>query len=535
MANREERPVSKPILDEPFSKYSMRDIFYVFFRHKWKMILFFLAVVIIVTAWTFLSKEIYRSEAKLMVRIGRESVTLDPTVTTGQVMSMGSQSREYEINSELEILKSRELAQRVVDTIGPNTILEGPQGEISQGNLEPGQEKLQELLDRLKKIGAILKNSLLSLGIGKPLADREKAIIEFTKKFTVDAQKNTNILLLSYEAPSKNLSRDILEKLINFFLEKHIVTHRTVGTYDFFNKESSQLRNHVAKVEEELTKLKTKTGVASLGEHRRILMDRVGSLQRENETTQAALVISRAKIKELKGKLDGLSPTVVTTEMRGSGNYAADLMRARLYDLQLREQDLLSKYTENNQLVQEVRRQIEEAQALLAKEEPSRTQVTTGINTAYETLNLELIKEVANLSSLEAKAKVVKAQQEEARLELNDFNNTEEKMVGLQRELSLMEAKYRKYSENVEQARIDQALLNNKISNISIVQAPTTLPEPVQPKKALNVIVGFFVGILGGIILAFFSEYLDHSLKRPRDIEEKLNLPILASLPIIKK
>jgi capsular polysaccharide biosynthesis protein len=47
--------------------------------------------------------------------------------------------------------------------------------------------------------------------------------------------------------------------------------------------------------------------------------------------------------------------------------------------------------------------------------------------------------------------------------------------------------------------------------------------------------LGFLLGILGGIFLAFFSEYHDHSLKKPQDVEEKLNLPLLASIPVLKK
>jgi uncharacterized protein involved in exopolysaccharide biosynthesis len=109
----------------PFEGYpqrSLRDFYYVLFRHKWKIVLFFLAVMATVTAGTYSAPEIYRAEAKLLVRIGRENVSLDPTATTGQTISIG-QSRESEINSELEILKSRELAEKVVDTIGHKVFL----------------------------------------------------------------------------------------------------------------------------------------------------------------------------------------------------------------------------------------------------------------------------------------------------------------------------------------------------------------------------------------------------------------------------
>ena len=68
---------------------SLRDLYYVLFRHRRKIFLFFAAVVVTVTVGTFMSPEIYRSEAKLLVRLGRESVSLDPTATTGQIVNVG--------------------------------------------------------------------------------------------------------------------------------------------------------------------------------------------------------------------------------------------------------------------------------------------------------------------------------------------------------------------------------------------------------------------------------------------------------------
>jgi uncharacterized protein involved in exopolysaccharide biosynthesis len=513
---------------------TLRDFFYVLFRHKWKTVAFFLIVLTATTAGAFLATEIYRSDAKLMVRIGRESVTLDPTASTGQVIPIGP-SRDSEINSEIEILKSRELAYKVVDAVGPKALLGSLKSKSGSETSDPGQNVLQKFRNLFQSVQKRVSTLLSNLRVSKPLTDQEMAIIKFTKNFTVERQKDTSILLLSYEAPDPMLSRNILSKLIGFFLEKHIQAHRNVGSYEFFSKQSDQIRGQMAQKEEELKRLKSASGVASLDEQRRILMSRVGSLQEESEKTQSAMAISRAKIQALRGRLKGMSPTLVTQETRGTSNAGADLMRARLYELQLKEQELLSKYTPTSTPVQEVRRQIEQAKALLAKEEPTRTTVTMGINTAYQELNLDLIKENANLSSLEAKAKVIKTQLNSAHAELTALSNTEVKMVNLQRDLSLLDAKYRKYTENLEQSRIDQALENKKITNISVIQEASTSQEPVKPLKSLYIGLGFLLGILGGIFLAFFSEYHDHSLKKPQDVEEKLNLPLLASIPVLKK
>lgn len=519
-----------------FPERSLRDFYYILFRHKGKVILFFLAVVATVTVGTLLSTEIFKAEAKLMIRIGRENVSLDPTATTGQVISIG-QSRDSEINSELEILKSRELAGKVVDALGSKSFLEKPDESILDPAAArgPAPESLRELRRIFGGLANKLQEFLIAADIVTPLSDREKALIHLAKNLEIETQKNSNILFLSYEAPSAQFAQTVLGKLIDFFNDKHLVIHRTAGSYEFFNRQADQLRSQVAAAENELKVLKSKTGVSSLEEQKKILMNRIGALQTEGESNEAALAISRAKVKDLNEKLASISPTVVTQETKGSGNQGADLMRARLYELQIKEQDLLSRYAETSRPVLEIRRQIAEAQALLAKEEPTRTQVTTGINTTHQQLNLDLIKEMGNLSSLEAKSRVLKTQQEAARAELTDLNHTEVKMVNLQRELSLLDVKYRKYSDNLEQARIDQAMETNKISNISVVQAATASLKPVRPRKALNLALGLFLGIFGGLGLAFFSEYLDHSLRTPQDVEEKLDLQVLASIPFLKK
>ena len=351
-----------------FPERSLRDFYYILFRHKWKVILFFLAVVATVTVGTFLTTEIYKAEAKLLVRLGRENVTLDPTATTGQVISVG-QSRDSEINSELEILKSRELAGKVVDALGPKSFLEKPDESILDpaASMGPLQERLRELRRIFGWAGNRLQEFLVATDVITPLSDREKALIGLTKTLEIETQKNSNILFLSYEAPSPQFAQTVLAKLIDFYNDKHLVIHRTAGSYEFFNRQADQLRSQVAGVEEELKKLKSKTGISSLEEQKKIFMIRIGVLQTEGESNQAALAISRAKVKDLNEKLASISPTVVTQETKGSGNYGADLMRARLYELQIKEQDLLSRYSEDSRPVLEIRRQIAEAQASVSE------------------------------------------------------------------------------------------------------------------------------------------------------------------------
>ena len=351
------------------------------------------------------------------------------------------------------------------------------------------------------------------------------------KNTEIEALKNTDIITISFEAKSQKLAQETINKLIGFYLDKHINVHRTRGSYEFFDDQTDQFRNTLSQAEENLRELKNKTGIASLDEQRRVLVKRIGDLEQEVEETESALAASRAKVQALKKNLSGLPETLVTQETSGTGNQGADLMRSRLYELQLKEQDLLSKFSETSKPVQEVRRQIVEAQALLDKEERTRTQVTKGLNEAHKQVQLALFAEEATLSSLEAKAKEQRRQLTSARGELKAINDGEIRLVQAQREMDIQDVIYRKYYEKLEQARIDNALEIGKISNISVVQPATYPVKPVRPKKLLNLALGLFLGIFGGIGLAFFSEYLDHTFKKPEDIEERLKLPMLAAIP----
>jgi len=64
----------------------------------------------------------YGSGAMIFVKLGRETVSLDPTATTGSTISV-LDTRDNEINSIRDMLYSRGIAEQVVDRIGPEVVL----------------------------------------------------------------------------------------------------------------------------------------------------------------------------------------------------------------------------------------------------------------------------------------------------------------------------------------------------------------------------------------------------------------------------
>jgi uncharacterized protein involved in exopolysaccharide biosynthesis len=102
---------------------------------------------------------------------------------------------------------------------------------------------------------------------------------------------------------------------------------------------------------------------------------------------------------------------------------------------------------------------------------------------------------------------------------------------GLRREAKAAEDAYMLYHRKHEEARISAAMDQQKIVNVSIAQPAQRPLRPVGPRKALSLLLGLLLGALGGLGLAFVSEYFDHSLTTGRDLETRVGIPLLGSIP----
>jgi polysaccharide biosynthesis protein PslE len=448
-------------------------------RHKGKVLLWFVAVMAGVFVYNALSPAKYRSEAKLLVRMGRENAVLDPTVTLGheQLLSV-PQLRENEINTVVEVLGSRPLAEHIVDAMGPEKILGTQPAEASAAD-DPASPAL-----------------------------RDDAIAALSKNLEVSRVSRSDVVRLGYLGLSPELSRDVLDRLVDEFLREHLRLNRPAGARDFFEEQTGRVRGELDRTEQSLRKLKSETGIVAVEGQRETVVKRIGQLQIDLAAAAAELAVADSASEHLRQKLDVLPKTTIASQTSGVGNDGTDRMRERFYGLRVIEEEAKAKYAEAHPRMQQLHENVAAAQQTLDQEERTRTQVTTTPDKSREQALLLLLSHETAAASARAKTQSLQTQLAVARDELKAFNDVEIQIARLQRDKEIQDANYRKYAAVLEEARIDKAQEMQRMSNVAVVQPPTSELRPARPRKLLNLLAGLAAGILGGVALAVSCEHL---------------------------
>ena len=168
-------------------------------RHKKMATYCFAATMVLAVALAFFWPRTYKSESKLFVHVGRETVSLDPTATTGQLIPV-SLSTETEVNSVLEMLRSRVLIEKLVDEIRPEAILHPGTTAAAAGDQSPSM---------LSRIASVVNLD--------PVSDREKAINCVAKRLDTGIEKKSDVITVSGTAESPELAQRIVAKFVEIY------------------------------------------------------------------------------------------------------------------------------------------------------------------------------------------------------------------------------------------------------------------------------------------------------------------------------
>jgi polysaccharide biosynthesis protein PslE len=471
---------------------TVRDILSLLFKHKKKICLFMMLGLLGAAFLYFATPDLYLSEASFLVEAGRENINIIPTTDSDRAVTVNRSA--VDVNNEIEIIRSSELYDELVDSIGVQTFM---------------SEGLWEKIDK--------NNTDL-------VADIKDDIAKWIRKtVSVTNRRNTNIIIVEFAAANPVVANKVVAELIELFLRKHIAIHNSNAQYVFYTNQASATKASLDSVELEIERFNIEIPVNSNEENSR----RLQSLSEEHDLNAAAIAAARSRIKFLNDKLESISHQ--PEESNAGDNTGLD---RELEMLVSREHELASKYSENNAQLKEVRTRIQELRKKISS--------TVKDSKAYSPEEVQQLKqesttEQANLTSLLASNAEIETLMNRITNNTATISVRQMDLERLKRQHEMLLDSYKKYTQSLEETRIDQIVQQEQISNIQILQSATLPRQPMKSDKLRNMLAVLMISIVGGVSIALASEYFNHTLKKHDDIEKWLQLRTLVVIPFQNK
>ncbi len=508
------------------SQAASGDLGHALFRHKGKATTVFLLLMIGAATVAAVLPKKYRSQALLLVRLGRQNATLDVVATAGEAQAAANPAeiREFQVNSIAAILASRAMVARVVDTIGPEVVLGAAPAAGAEGGPAPGPA-----------VGKTATDAESASGDSLMTGARDETIHKVMKRFNVEAVPKSDLIQISFDAPTPEIAQRAVATLIDAYLEQHARLNQVQGAHDFLARQTSDNRARLMQAEKALLDLKNKSGVASTETQQQALAQRLANQENELLGSIAEVAVTDKQVQAIRGRLATLSEMQVLSETTGGEDKTFGGMREQLFALEIKAQHLLATTKKDYYEMPQLAKELAEARSILQSQPPQRRRSPRGPNRYYEDLQLTLQKQEPLLAALRAKVNILRQQIAQTRAELRDFNERSVNIVRLQRGVEIEDAIYRKYMALAEQDRIDQALETARITSLTVAEPATYDTEPVQPRPIVVLGIGFCLAVFGGVTVPLLAEYRDRSLRTREEIEQALTAPVLAVIPRLRR
>ena len=408
---------------------------------------------------------------KATARVQVESQT--PLIQSLEELFQKDNADDTFVQTQIQILKSENLAWRTIE-----------------------QLQLAGILIKPKQMAQIL-----------PEKRKVRLIDAFKKKLTVELTPKTRMLAVSFEDPDPQLAAQVSTSLVTNYID-----------YSFREKYDAT-RQASAWMEQQLDELKAKvesSQQALVGYEREHQIVNTG----DNKGSMQEQMLSDMGRDLTAAKSDRLQKESLYQEVVANRDQLATLVHDDLLQkLEERSADLQDQY---NEAVSQYGPQFPKAIRLKGEIDGIRSQIAT-----EQTRVLARIRKdyTATVTREKLAAGAVAAQKEVvgAQNQLLIQHNI------LQHEFEGNQQLYQSLMQRLKNATVSAGLQS---TNIHLVDAALAPGEPVRPKKALNIALGFLAGVVLGVMFAFAQEGLDHSIKTAEEVESLLMTPVLAVVPL---
>jgi polysaccharide biosynthesis transport protein len=459
--------------DHPVHEPHLLDYLIILRKHQWLILTFLLTVVTVVTIATVKQKPVY--EASGSVEIDKE------TQTQMQLPNQMSDWDEYMdtedyIDTQVKLLQSETLALQTIRTLDLGHYPEfGGSGQPTAFSGTSGSQR-----------PAILGAFLARLGVKRVPESR--------------------LIQVSFTAHDPHLAALVVNTHLQNFIEENFRSKydATTQASNWLSSELEELRMKVEKSENDRLAYERQNQIWQINEKQDITTQKLADLSNAVTVAQTDLATKQALYQMASSGDVGDLPAVRDNPL------VQELLR-RKSDLAQQYTTALSQYGPNYPTVQRVAAQQRETdQNLIA----ARKAAVESIKEDYETArdHVAILQQALNQQKGEANAMA-------------------EKLVNYQMLEHDADANKQLYDGLLQKLKEADIAAGLRSSNIRIVDPALTPTAPSGPERARNISLALVVGLIGGIGLAVFREYLDNTVKSPDDIESLTGLPSLAVVP----
>lgn len=372
-----------------------------------------------------------------------------------------------------------------------------------------------------------------------PEFDKEKYIInEISVNLSVRPIQETDVVVITFTSEHAALTAKVANTAAKVLqaTNLNVRRHEYASLGSFIDDQIKVVSEKLMHAEEALSEYKTRKKITAIDDESREILQRI---------TQAEVLLNRVKadrdamlrkLSTIKKRLNEQKRDLTSSVVQITDPLTAKL-KENLVELNVRYSSLQAQgQPDDHPKMVELRREIEKIKQELVR---TTKQILEGeaFKGVIDPLS-ELKKNLEESTLLEVEVQSLSAQKANLQgtlkryLErLEEIPGQELELVRLMRDREINNKTYVRLLEEREHARIREAA---EIGNIRVIELAKTPRTPTRPRKILNLIIGFFAGSVIGLVLIFAREFMRDAPKTQEEVEQLLNLPVLASVPQIK-
>lgn len=457
---------------------SLADIWRVFYRRKWIMLVTTMLVFALSALYCFLLPPIYESSATLQLDPNRTAQMGMQDLLSGSLLS----DSDRLMGSEIRVMQS--------DTVSAMAIKE---------------MKLVKSPHFMKPEDA---KSFPEDPAEMTPAQRRRVLGKIQSGLAVKSIPNTNLVSLKYRHGDPVFAADVLNALIRAYIERAF-TSRHEGAAMVSNWLSGQmndLKRETENAQHNLADFQKLHGILGTDEDNNIIIDRLKQLNQQLTDAEADRIVKESQYRIAATGDPELIVPIAPANLQ--------TLRAQQADLRLQLAQLRSKYGAGFPKVGEIEAQLRKLDIDIATEVSNVAKRMKG--------------EFDTASRTEA---MIRGQFEDQKKEAYKLNENAVEYAILRHEVESSTTLYDTLQLKLKGADVSSGL---SASFISIVDSADVSIVPVLPKKTMTMLLGLFGGLILGCVLSFLRESLDDTLSSSEEIELCVSLPVLCSIPVIQ-